>query len=99
MDSHTFHYHHYMIYNALKEVGLENTYEPQDYLNFFCLGNREAPDAKSQSFGTSGSEKTPQVLILFKCFLSDKCFSFKVTYSNCLLLCQFRHLLEKIGGL
>ncbi|CAN0841574.1 Phospholipase D beta 1 [Linum grandiflorum] len=32
------------IYNALVEVGLDTKYEPQDYLNFFCLGNREAPD-------------------------------------------------------
>ncbi|KAJ8513273.1 hypothetical protein OPV22_003707 [Ensete ventricosum] len=32
------------VYTALKEVGLDDTYEPQDYLNFFCLGNREAPD-------------------------------------------------------
>ncbi|KAK4844937.1 hypothetical protein QYF36_026225 [Acer negundo] len=29
------------IYKALVEVGLENKYVPQDYLNFFCLGNRE----------------------------------------------------------
>ncbi|KAK9147680.1 hypothetical protein Scep_006437 [Stephania cephalantha] len=33
-----------MVYNALEEVGLENTYTPEDYLNFFCLGNREALD-------------------------------------------------------
>ncbi|XP_043726343.1 phospholipase D gamma 1-like [Telopea speciosissima] len=32
------------IYNALEEVGLENTYTPEDYLNFFCLGNRETLD-------------------------------------------------------
>ncbi|XP_064934920.1 phospholipase D gamma 1-like isoform X2 [Musa acuminata AAA Group] len=37
------------IYTALKEVGLENTYEPQDYLNFFCLGNREVPDVNNSS--------------------------------------------------
>ncbi|GJU76480.1 phospholipase D beta 1-like protein [Tanacetum coccineum] len=30
-----------VIYNALEEVGLENEFEPQDYLNFFCLGARE----------------------------------------------------------
>ncbi|KAJ0017624.1 hypothetical protein Pint_11395 [Pistacia integerrima] len=29
------------IYKALVEARLENVYEPQDYLNFFCLGNRE----------------------------------------------------------
>jgi len=32
------------IYKALKQEGLEETYTPQDYLNFFCLGNREALD-------------------------------------------------------
>ncbi|CAN1848869.1 Phospholipase D beta 1 [Linum perenne] len=30
------------IYKALREAGLENTFSPTDYLNFFCLGNREA---------------------------------------------------------
>ena len=54
-----------MIYEALKEVGLDNKYEPQDYLNFFCLGNREAPDGNTQSVATSNTEKTPQVLLLF----------------------------------
>ncbi|GMN32409.1 hypothetical protein TIFTF001_003664 [Ficus carica] len=51
-----------MIYNALKEAGLENKYEPQDYLNFFCLGNREAPDGQTASVGASSAEKTPQAL-------------------------------------
>ncbi|XP_019461280.1 PREDICTED: phospholipase D gamma 1-like isoform X3 [Lupinus angustifolius] len=32
------------VYKALVEVGLEAAYSPQDYLNFFCLGNREAID-------------------------------------------------------
>lgn len=31
-----------VIYKALQEVGLENVYEPQDYLIFFCLGTRES---------------------------------------------------------
>ncbi|KAL5552171.1 hypothetical protein UlMin_002347 [Ulmus minor] len=38
-----------MIYVALREAGLENQYEPQDYLNFFCLGNCEAQRAKLQT--------------------------------------------------
>ncbi|XP_062200373.1 phospholipase D gamma 1-like [Phragmites australis] len=37
------------IYTALKEVGLDDLYEPQDYLNFFCLGNREIADSTSTS--------------------------------------------------
>ncbi|XP_076908436.1 uncharacterized protein LOC143565326 [Bidens hawaiensis] len=32
------------IYKALVEVGLDEVSSPQDYLNFFCLGNREAMD-------------------------------------------------------
>ncbi|XP_059443741.1 phospholipase D beta 1-like [Corylus avellana] len=52
-----------MIYKALKEVGLENKYEPQDYLNFFCLGNREAPDREDNlEAKNSTSAKTPQAL-------------------------------------
>ncbi|CAL9178231.1 phospholipase D gamma 1-like [Musa acuminata AAA Group] len=47
------------IYTALKEVGLENIYEPQDYLNFFCLGNREASDLNSAS---QNAEISPQAL-------------------------------------
>jgi phospholipase D1/2 len=45
------------IYRALKEEGLDDLYEPQDYLNFFCLGNREVADSPS----TSNSTSTPQV--------------------------------------
>ncbi|CDY51545.1 BnaC03g72910D, partial [Brassica napus] len=32
------------IYKALVEAELDGQYEPQDYLNFFCLGTREASD-------------------------------------------------------
>lgn len=50
------------IYKALVEVGLENTYEPQDYLNFFCLGNREAFDRENNSnVESSTPANTPQV--------------------------------------
>lgn len=54
-----------MIYKALKEVRLENKYEPQDYLNFFCLGNREAANREdSLDTRNSAAEKTPQVFPL-----------------------------------
>lgn len=43
------------IYRALKEAGLDDEYEPQDYLNFFCLGNREAP-AKMSSANCSSAQ-------------------------------------------
>ncbi|KAJ1416074.1 Phospholipase D/Transphosphatidylase [Sesbania bispinosa] len=51
------------IYKALQEAGLENEYEPQDYLNFFCLGNRELPadnDNILNAVNPTG-ENTPQV--------------------------------------
>ncbi|KAL6642797.1 hypothetical protein ACP70R_020978 [Stipagrostis hirtigluma subsp. patula] len=47
------------IYRALKEVGLDDTYEPQDYLNFFCLGNREVTDSSSTS-NASNTANNPQ---------------------------------------
>ncbi|XP_058104715.1 phospholipase D gamma 1-like [Magnolia sinica] len=50
-----------IIYKALEEVGLEKTYVPQDYLNFFCLGNREAADGTDASCGSPASN-TPQGL-------------------------------------
>jgi hypothetical protein len=49
-----------IIYRALQEMGLDGKYEPQDYLNFFCLGNREAEETPSTSSG-SFSASNPQV--------------------------------------
>ncbi|KAL5714787.1 phospholipase D [Ranunculus cassubicifolius] len=37
-----------IIYKALEEVGLAESLVPQDFLNFFCLGNREALDSPSE---------------------------------------------------
>ncbi|KAK9143576.1 hypothetical protein Syun_012976 [Stephania yunnanensis] len=51
------------IYKALEEVGLEKTYVPEDYLNFFCLGNREAPSGNDNfSSGSPTAANTPQAL-------------------------------------
>ncbi|XP_057449924.1 phospholipase D beta 1-like isoform X2 [Lotus japonicus] len=51
------------IYKALQEAGLDNEYEPQDYLNFFCLGNRELPDnGNIASAANPTGQKTPQAL-------------------------------------
>ncbi|XP_050229627.1 phospholipase D beta 1-like [Mercurialis annua] len=52
------------IYKALVEKGLENTFEPQDYLNFFCLGNREAFDRENSCNNAPGpnAANTPQAL-------------------------------------
>jgi len=51
------------IYKALVEVGLEGAFSPQDYLNFFCLGNREAIDMYEnvRVSGTPPPANSPQV--------------------------------------
>ncbi|XP_047329157.1 phospholipase D beta 1-like isoform X1 [Impatiens glandulifera] len=52
-----------VIYNALQEVGLDNQYEPQDYLNFFCLGNRETQEVGDVSdVGKHVPKNSPQFL-------------------------------------
>lgn len=53
-----------IIYGALKEVGLDGKYEPQDYLNFFCLGNREAEETPGTSSGPF-SASNPQARLIF----------------------------------
>ncbi|KAF5744338.1 putative phospholipase d beta [Tripterygium wilfordii] len=51
------------IYKTLVEVGLEGAFSPQDYLNFFCLGNREAVDGyDASSVGSPTDANTPQAL-------------------------------------
>ncbi|KAG8391734.1 hypothetical protein BUALT_Bualt01G0217900 [Buddleja alternifolia] len=49
------------ISKALVEVGLEDAYTPQDYLNFYCLGNREALDEGNQPDNQTPAS-TPQGL-------------------------------------
>ncbi|XP_068649656.1 phospholipase D gamma 1-like [Aristolochia californica] len=51
-----------IVYKALEEVGLEKKYEPQDYLNFFCLGNRENYDGNEASCDSPSTANTPQGL-------------------------------------
>lgn len=52
------------VYKALQEAGLDNQYEPQDYLNFFCLGNREIPDNENVPNVTKTTgENMPQVFL------------------------------------
>lgn len=48
------------IHKALVEVGLEDAYSPQDFLNFYCLGNREAVDSPESSDSPTAAN-TPQV--------------------------------------
>ena len=52
------------IYKALEEAGLENEYEPHDYLNFFCLGYPELSDNENISnVAKPTQQNNPQVLI------------------------------------
>jgi hypothetical protein len=53
------------IYRTLKEEGLDDMYEPQDYLNFFCLGNREVADSTSTS-NASNTANNPQVTTCYR---------------------------------
>ncbi|KAI4995574.1 hypothetical protein ZWY2020_035477 [Hordeum vulgare] len=48
-----------IIYKALKDTGLNGSYDPQDYLNFFCLGNREAVE-NPNAFADAFSPTNPQ---------------------------------------
>ena len=52
------------IYKALVEVGLEDAFSPEDYLNFFCLGNREEFSEEDSSTAVSPGAGTPQVFTL-----------------------------------
>ena len=60
-----------IIYKALEETGMNSIYEPQDFLNFSCLGNREASYEISErdSVNTSNGN-TPQVITTFFCTCS-----------------------------
>ncbi|XP_058222372.1 phospholipase D gamma 1-like [Rhododendron vialii] len=52
------------IYKALVEVGLEDAFTPQDYLNFYCLGNREVvgDEMSASSAESSAPANSPQAL-------------------------------------
>ncbi|KAL8253721.1 hypothetical protein R6Q59_031942 [Mikania micrantha] len=67
-----------VIYKALQETGLENEYEPQDYLNFFCLGTRESSQGIPPNLNgkISFAPNTPQALSIasrrFKIHVNSK---------------------------
>nr|GEZ39126.1 phospholipase D beta 1-like [Tanacetum cinerariifolium] len=49
-----------VIYKALQEMGIENEREPQDYLNFFCLGTRESSQKlRQRQMGKSRLRQIP----------------------------------------
>ena len=70
-----------VIYKALMEVGLEDAFSPQDYLNFFCLGNREATEGNDSLCSESPTaENTPQVTYILKSVL-DFSLMYFLTFS------------------
>eukprot|EP00250_Pteridium_aquilinum_P005314 c15429_g1_i1 orf=299-2836(-) len=50
------------IAEALKEMDMDNERHPTDYLNFFCLGNREVNTQNDSAPTTQVDEKSSQVL-------------------------------------
>ncbi|XP_047325176.1 phospholipase D gamma 1-like [Impatiens glandulifera] len=51
-----------VIYKALQEVGLDNEFEPQDYLSFFCLGNRETQELETTTTKSTVLKNSPQFM-------------------------------------
>lgn len=49
-----------IIAEALKDSGLADSQDPQDYLNFYCLGNREPKDGSEPPPINSPAENSPQ---------------------------------------
>lgn len=77
------------IYKALDEVGLEDAFSSQDFLNFFCLGNREAVDeSNSSGMPTPSSSPIPQVSSFLKSVVS-----FMLCILQYLVLWEMRNLL------
>lgn len=68
------------IYKALEEVGLENSCSPQDYLNFYCLGNREGGKVEGNESPTAAN--TPQVLPIILKKESEKFYLCLDSYST-----------------
>ncbi|XAR56329.1 Phospholipase D [Bertholletia excelsa] len=48
-----------IIAEALDKAGLADKYHPQDYLNFYCLGKREAPSKESSPQMNQPTENSP----------------------------------------
>ncbi|GAB2289263.1 hypothetical protein Dimus_023568 [Dionaea muscipula] len=57
-----------IIAGELKSMNLENAH-PQDYLNFYCLGNREAPDVASPSQELPGNGELVSASQRYKRFM------------------------------
>lgn len=77
------------IHKALVEVQLDQEYEPQDFLNFFCLGNREIADHcdRNVGAGNSSANNTPQVFFLTWLRGDDKSYFSEVPSSISYFIC------------
>ena len=78
------------IYKALVEAELDGQYEPQDYLNFFCLGTREASDETVSKYSSRNQPKkiakpnAAQVYIYIYKYILCVCFD-----DSCFFLLKF----------
>lgn len=54
-----------IVAQALEKAGLSDHYHPRDYLNFYCLGKREASSSRSPSQRNQQTENRALVCYLF----------------------------------
>ncbi|TYG93263.1 hypothetical protein ES288_A11G096600v1 [Gossypium darwinii] len=50
------------VYRALVEAGLDSTFVPEDFLNFYCLGNRELDGYQPPADGSPRAANSPEVI-------------------------------------
>ncbi|TYG44433.1 hypothetical protein ES288_D11G096200v1 [Gossypium darwinii] len=50
------------VYRALVEAGLDSTFVPEDFLNFYCLGNRELDGYQPLADGSPRAANAPEAL-------------------------------------
>ncbi|KAG4173802.1 hypothetical protein ERO13_A11G084000v2 [Gossypium hirsutum] len=50
------------VYRALVEAGLDSTFVPEDFLNFYCLGNRELDGYQPPADGSPRAANSPEAL-------------------------------------
>lgn len=65
-----------VVTSALQDAGLFDQYHPQDYLNFYCLGNREAPSSSQPH------QPTDNRGLVYLCFHSGKLASSQFTIAQ-----------------
>lgn len=61
-----------IVAQALEKAGLSDHYHPRDYLNFYCLGKREASSSGSSSQRNQETENHALVCYLFILYTTNK---------------------------